>query len=68
MDRYSWMIRFERKDGKQDEELYFNEGESAREAFRLFDEPDNADLYSRVELVKVDWHERSEEVLDGLSF
>ena len=67
-ERYSWVIRFERKDGKPDEELYFNTETEAREEFRLFDEDDSAELYYSIDLVRVDWYERSESLLDSLTF
>ena len=66
--RYSWMLRFEHIDGNQPEEQYFNSEEDARDILRLFDEPDSSEIYTGIDLIEVDWHARSERVLDSLTF
>ena len=35
----------------------------ARECFRLFDEPDSAEMYSRIRLTRHDWETGTDEVL-----
>ena len=57
-----------RLDGQPDEtQQYTNEG-FARECFRLFDEPDSAELYSRIRLTRHDWETGTDEVLETLEF
>ncbi|MCD8049772.1 MAG: hypothetical protein LUG52_09325 [Clostridia bacterium] len=68
MDKYSWIIRFERRDGTEEKELYFDDEDSAREKFSCYDEPENAEIYTQIELVRMDWYRRTEDVLDGISF
>jgi hypothetical protein len=65
--RYSWMLRFEHINGGQPEETYFNSEEEARDILRLFDEPDSSEIYTGIDLIEVDWHTRSERVLDSLT-
>ena len=67
-ERYSWLIRFERNDGNPDEEIYYDTETEAREEFKNFTEDDSAELYYSIDLVKVDWHERCEILLDCLTF
>ena len=66
--RYSWMLRFEHIDGGQPEEQYFNSAEEARDTLRLFDEPSSSEIYTGIDLIEVDWHARSERVLDSMTF
>ena len=67
-ERYSWVIRFERRDGKPEEERYFDTETEAREAFREYDDDDNAEIYDSIELVKIDWHWRCDSRLDSIAF
>jgi hypothetical protein len=46
---------------------YTDEG-FARECFRLFDEPDSAEMYSRIRLTRHDWETGTDEVLETLEF
>ena len=46
MERYTYEITFTRLDGQPDEVQQYTTEESAREVFRMFDEPDSAELYS----------------------
>jgi len=62
------MLRFEHIGGGQPEEQYFNSEEEARDTLRLFDEPGNSEIYTGIDLIEVDWHARSERVLDSLTF
>ena len=40
----------------------------AWEAFRLFAEPDSAELYSEIELVELDWATHTERRIAGMTF
>ena len=68
MERYTYEITFTRLDGQPDEIQQHTSEELARESFRLFDEPDSADLYSRIELTRHDWDTGADEILDTLKF
>lgn len=46
MERYTYEITFTRLDGQPDEIQQHTSEELARECFRLFDEPDSAEMYS----------------------
>ena len=46
---------------------YSDEG-TARTVLRLFDEPDSAELYSRIILISHDWSTGAEAELDALTF
>ena len=50
MERYTYEITFTRLDGQPDETQQYTDEGFARECFRLFDEPDSAELYSRIRL------------------
>ena len=45
MERYTYEITFTRLDGQPDEIQQHTSEELARECFRLFDEPDSAEMY-----------------------
>ena len=55
-------------DGRVDSEQEYTDRETALEAFRLFDEPDSAELYSRIALREYDWQTRTETELEALAF
>ena len=42
--------------------------ELARECFRLFDEPDSAEMYSKIELSCHDWETGMDEILETMTF
>ncbi len=48
MERYTYEIIFTRLDGQPDEIQQHTSEELARECFRLFDEPDSAEMYSKI--------------------
>ena len=56
-----FIVRFIRKDNKQDEEYYYSKPEDARYHFSLF-ATDDSDLYRRIELIDED----KGEILDVL--
>ena len=66
-DRTYELVFFGR-DGQVDSEQDYNDRETALEAFRLFDEPDSAELYSRITLREYDWQTRTETELEVLAF
>ena len=54
--------------GQVDSEQDYYDRETALEALRLFDEPDSAELYSRIVLREYDWQTRTETELEVLAF
>ena len=66
-DRTYELVFFGR-DGQVDSEQDYADRETALEAFRLFDEPDSAELYSRIVLREYDWQTRTETELEVLAF
>lgn len=68
MGRYTYEITFTRLDGQPEEVQQHTDEAFARECFRLFDEPDSAELYSRIQLSRHDWETGTDEPLDALVF
>ena len=66
-DRTYELVFFGR-DGQVDSEQDYTDRETALEALRLFDEPDSAELYSRIVLREYDWQTRTETELEALAF
>ena len=64
----SWMVRIVRRDGKPDEELYCADEQDARSLMDDLNAPDTADMYRRISLIRVDWHEHIEQGLDTIEF
>ena len=54
MERYTYEITFTRLDGQPDETQQYTDEGFARECFRLFDEPDSTEMYSRIRLTRHD--------------
>ena len=68
MERYTYEITFTRLDGKPDEVQQYTDESFARESLRLFDEPDSAELYSRIKLNRHDWKTGVDKILETLNF
>ena len=68
MERYTYEITFTRLDGQPDEIQQHTSEELARECFRLFDEPDSAEMYSKIELGRHDWETGMYEILETMTF
>lgn len=68
MERYTYEITFTRLDGQPDETQQYTDEGVARECFRLFDEPDSTEMYSRIRLTRHDWETGTDEVLETLEF
>ena len=66
-DRTYELVFYDR-DGQVDSEQDYTDRETALEAFRLFDEPDSAELYSRIVLREYDWQTGTETELKALAF
>ena len=66
-DRTYELVFYDR-DGQVDSEQDYTDRETALEAFRFFDEPDSAELYSRIVLQEYDWQTRTETELEVLAF
>jgi hypothetical protein len=64
----TYELVFYGRDGQVDSEQDYYDRETALEAFRLFDEPDSAELYSRIALREYDWQTRTETELEVLAF
>ena len=58
-----YIVRFVRKDGKPDEEYYYQELADAKEHFRLF-EKDDSNLYTSILLTS----DCSSKIIDALIF
>ena len=63
-----FILRFIRRDRTCIEEQQFNHAKDAWDAFRLFAEPDSADIYARIELVEYNRIEGQEYPLGGMDF
>ena len=68
MSDRSYELVFYGRDGQVDSEQDYTNRETALEALRLFDEPDSAELYSRIALREYDWQTRTETELEVLAF
>ena len=68
MERYTYEITFTRLDGQPDEVQQYTDESFARECLRLFDEPDSAELYSRIQLTRHDWETGVDKILETLNF
>ena len=70
MPGITYTIRFHRRDrsdGIAEEQEYIVLAE-AWESFRLFAEPDSAEIYTRIELVSFDWEAREEHPVASMDF
>ncbi len=65
MERYTYLLRFTHSDSPEIEEFEHSTEAGAREHFELFG-PDDADIYSRIDLLEFDWQTRTERRLDSL--
>lgn len=64
MERYTYELTFTRLDEIQQH----TSEEMARECFRLFDEPDSAEMYSKIELSRHNWETGADEILETMTF
>ena len=68
MERYTYEITFTRLDDQTEEVQQYTDEGLARECFRLFDEPDSAEMYSRIQLTRHDWETDGDETLETMEF
>ena len=68
MERYTYEITFTRLDDQTEEVQQYTDEGFARECFRLFDEPDSAEMYSRIQLTRHDWETDGDETLETMEF
>ena len=68
MERYTYEITFTRLDGQPDEIQQHTSEKLARECVRLFDEPDSAEMYSKIQLPRHDWKTGADEILETMTF
>lgn len=64
----TYEIAFYDLHGQLDSAQQHTDEATAQSILRLFDEPDSAELYSRITLTAHDWSPGSETELDALSF
>ena len=64
----TYEIAFYDLQGQLDSAQQHTDEATAQSILRLFDEPDRAELYSRITLTAHDWSTGSETELDALSF
>ena len=64
----TYEIAFYDLQGQLDSAQQHTDVATAQSILRLFDEPDSAELYSRITLTAHDWSTGSETELDALSF
>ena len=62
------MVRIVRRDDKPDEEQYCADEREARQLMGLLNDPDNADMYRSTALIRVNWRERTEQIIDTIEF
>ena len=70
MPGITYIIRFHhrgRRNGIAEEQEYIVLAD-AWESFRLFAEPDSAEMYTRIELVSFDWEAREEHPVASMDF
>ena len=70
MPGITYTIRFHRRDrrGCIPEEQEYTVLADTWESFRLFAEPDSAEMYTRIELVSFDWETRDEYSVASMDF
>ena len=68
MPTTTYEITFFDLNGREDSCCQHTTAEDAWEAFRLFAEPDSAELYSRITLTAYDWATDTETTLATLTF
>ena len=64
----TYELVFYGRNGQVDSKQDYTDRETALEALRLFDEPDSAELYSRIVLREYDWQTGTETELKALAF
>jgi len=67
----SFVVRCERRDGKPDDETYFDNKYDARNYFNSLDDSDDktvTEKYRSITVVQVDWNYRADYLLDGVDF
>lgn len=64
----TYEITFYGLDGAPDSTQQYTDEATARDAFRTFDEPDSAEIYSRITLSAYDWETNEETELETLTF
>ena len=64
----TYEVTFYDKDGEEDSVQQHTTEESAKEIMKLFDEPDSAELYSRITLTAYEWSTGESRFLEELTF
>ena len=67
MPETTYILRFIHSDSSEIEEFEHTIESNAREHLGLFG-PDDADIYSRIDLIAFDWATRTETLLESRSF
>lgn len=67
MPGITYIIRFHRRDRRGEiESQEYTALAAAWESFRMFAEPDSAEMYTRIELIAHDWEECTESPIAAL--
>lgn len=67
----SFVVKFERRDGKPDDEEYFDNKYDAMDLFNSVNVPNDKEItekYRSISVDRVDWNYKSEYNLDGVVF
>lgn len=64
----TYELIFYDRDGEEDSIQQYTDEKTGREVLNLFDEPDSAELYSRITLTAYDWNTEESRFLAELTF
>ena len=64
----TYFLRFAHRDGSEIEEQEYTNAGDGWQAFRLFAEPDSAEMYTRIELTEYNWKTSEDTLLAALEF
>lgn len=67
----SYVVKCEHRDGKADDEEYFDNQYDAAEYFSSLNDPDDEAItgkYGRISLERIDWNNRAGYNIDGVEF
>jgi len=64
----TYELTFYDREGAEDSIQQYTDEKTSREVLNLFDEPDSAELYSRIALTAYDWTRKESRFLAELTF
>ena len=68
MPEKTYFLRFAHSDSSEIEEQEYTRLADAWEAFRMFAEPDSAEMYTRIELTEYTWKTQEDTLLAAMEF